>query len=140
MKRGRGLWPGNEVCYVLERHNVCFQHGFWVLDVTQGVIGVVWDLVLMQCCDSELPQALELPSSDFFLPQGCIFSAIPAFFSLSKLLNKWSIILYAYFLSHLSESESDKHLPDLFSHFSVLECKYWRDCEMCLCFCGRHCQ
>lgn len=58
------------------------------------------------------------------------FPIIPAFFSLIEFLNKWSIILHAHFLSHLSESESDKHLPDLFWHSSVPKYKYWQHCEM----------
>lgn len=111
---------------------MCLSSRVLVLDVTQSLIGVVLDIFLMRRCDSELPEVLEWATEESFFFPKVVFShnSIP-FFSLTEILNKGSIILYAYFHSHLSESESDKHLLDLFWHFSVMKCKYWRDCEMC---------
>lgn len=130
-------WKGEEVydlgmkCVMYWKCIMCLSSRVLVLDVTQSLIGVVLDLFLMQHCDSELPEVLEWATELSFSSPRLYFPIIPAFFSLTEFLTKRSINLYAYFLSHLSESESDKHLPDLFWHFSVMKCKYWRGCEMC---------
>lgn len=126
MKRGRGLWPGNEVCYVVEKHDVSIQQGF----------GFGCQSEFNWCGFGSLRHWLRASRSVRVSSQAQLFNSslyfpiIPAFFSLTEFLNKWSIILHAHFLSHLSESESDKHLPDLFWHSSVTKCKYWQHCEI----------
>ncbi len=140
-------WKGEEVydlgmkCVIYWKCIMCLSSRLLVLDVTQSLIGVVLDLFLMGRCDSELPEVLEWATKLSFSSPRLYFPIIPAFFSLTEFLNKRSIILYAYFLSHLSESESDKHLPDLFWHFSVMNANIdgVAKCVLCFgfCFCGR---
>lgn len=83
-------WKGEEVydlgmkCVMYWKCIMCLSSRVLVLDVTQSLIGVVLDLFLMQCCDSELPEVLEWATKLSFSSPRLYFPIIPAFFSLTS--------------------------------------------------------
>lgn len=142
MKRGRGLWPGSEVCYVLE---MCLCSRVLVLDVTQSLIGVVLDLFFNATLWLRASRSVRVSyRAQLFNPR-LYFPLIPAFFSLTEFLSKWSIILYALIFFHISVRASQINIYQTYSDTlqswtanidSTARCVL----NFCLSFCWRECQ